>query len=142
MFRQCPIRERLVILGLVLVTMSCLTVPAGATTEDMDLLPVTEPTLCMICHLDNPNDSGSFALNSFGDAFLANGRIWDATLADMDSDGDTCLNGVELGDADGDGEADGNVSVLLSNPGDGSDCGGATVDALSWGTLKSLFNRD
>ena len=59
----------------------------------------------------------------------------------MDSDGDGCLNGVELGDADANGQADGNVTALQSNPGNGTDCGSNSVDSTTWTELKGLFNR-
>jgi len=134
------IRWNLVQLSVTLMVAVVLCSPARATVDDMDLLPVADPFLCLICHVSNPDQTGSTDLNSFGTAFLANGRVWDLTLASLDSDNDGCVNGVELGDADADGESDGNVSSLQSNPGDGTDCGGAGVDATSWGELKSLFD--
>jgi len=36
--------------------------------------------------------------NDFGMAFDANGRVWDATICQADSDGDGITNGAELGD--------------------------------------------
>ena len=114
---------------------------AGATEEDMAKLPLVEPFACLICHDSAEPQPASFALNDFGDDFLANARQWDADLANLDSDGDQCLNGVELGDTDADGEADGNVDVLQSNPGNGTDCGVNTVDPTTWTELKSLFDR-
>jgi hypothetical protein len=116
--------------------------PAAATEADQDQLPITEPFLCLLCHVDQAPDPQSFALNTFGSDYLANARTWDANLAAMDSDGDGCTNGVELGDADGNGESDGNVNRLQSNPGDGTDCGGASVDSRTWGELKALFDRN
>lgn len=114
---------------------------ASATEADMDLLPVVEPFLCLICHYQESPNAASFELNPFGLDFLANGRRWDASLAILDSDGDGCRNGVELGDADGSGWPDGNVSSLSSNPGVPGDCGGLVIDAHTWGTLKALFDR-
>jgi hypothetical protein len=116
-------------------------VPARATEADMAVLPVVEPFLCQICHVEENPSGGSFALNVFGDDFLANLRSWDAALAAIDSDGDGCSNGVELGDADGDGIADGNVQSLTSNPGQRGDCGELVIDSRTWGALKSLFDR-
>ncbi len=56
---------------------------------------------CITCH-NNP-DGGSGCMtppcfNPFGMAFDANGRLWDATLAAGDADGDGYTNGEELGD--------------------------------------------
>ena len=77
----------------------------------------------------------------FGVDFLQNDRIWDAELAQMDSDGDGCLNGVEVGDSDGDGEADGNVTVQVGNPGVIDDCDSESlVDERTWTQLKALFD--
>ncbi len=115
--------------------------PAAATELDLQQLPVTEPFQCLICHVSEPAQSGA-PLNAFGTDFLANLRTWDAGLASLDSDGDGCTNGVELGDVDGDGQSDGNVDQLQSNPGAANDCGGASVDSRTWGELKSLFDRN
>lgn len=130
-------RSTFCLVAILVVAVAC--VPAGATEADLAALPpVTEPFQCAICHVgDNTPD-----LNPFGEDFLANGRIWDAGLAALDSDGDNCANGVELGDADGDGQNDGNVDSLQSNPGVAFDCGGASVDSRTWGELKALFDRN
>jgi hypothetical protein len=129
-------------LAMVIATVVGFALPAVATESDLAQLPVTDPFRCLICHVDEAPSGGSFALNGFGADFLANARIWDASLAGLDSDGDNCTNGVELGDADGDGEADGNVDTLQSNPGDPADCGGSMVDNKTWGELKALFDRN
>ncbi|MEZ4387564.1 MAG: hypothetical protein R3D98_08295 [Candidatus Krumholzibacteriia bacterium] len=113
---------------------------ASATDADMALLPVTEPFLCAICHTSADPNPAVFELNSFGAAFLAEGRQWTVDLAAADADGDNCANGVELGDTDADGFADGNVTTLQSNPGNGTDCGVNTVDPTTWTELKGLFN--
>lgn len=113
---------------------------AHATPADMATLPVVTPFECLICHVEAGPDPASAALNLFGQDFLASGRIWNADLAALDSDGDGCLNGVELGDADGDGLADGNVETLASNPGDPNDCGRLGIDASTWGALKAMFD--
>ncbi|MGE0786095.1 MAG: MopE-related protein [Sandaracinaceae bacterium] len=56
---------------------------------------------CITCH-NNPNGGAGCmtppCFNPFGMAFNANGRVWNATLAMMDSDGDGFTNGEELGD--------------------------------------------
>lgn len=114
---------------------------AGATEADQALLPVVDPFQCLVCHTSVTPTALSHDLNLFGLDFLAAGRVWDADLAAEDSDGDGCLNGVELGDADADGQADGNVTTLQSNPGDGTDCGINSVDSTTWTELKGLFNR-
>jgi len=125
--------------GLVLVAGAVPT--AMATEADMAQLPVVTPFDCLLCHVQASPSTIDYDLNEFGNDFLANGRLWDGTLANMDSDGDGCLNGVELGDADGDGLADGNVTELQSNPGMAGDCGGLVIDARTWGALKALFDR-
>ncbi len=127
-------------LGLGLVLLGVET--AGATPQDMIELPVTTPNLCATCHvLDSPS-AGDAALNLFGLDFLENGRVWDSDLAQLDSDGDGCLNGVEVGDSDGDGVADGNVTEQAGNPGVRDNCGsGSLVDERTWDALKAMFDR-
>lgn len=121
----------------------CLTAPAAMATEaDMNMLPVVDPFRCAICHVEAAPSSAQHDLNVFGLDFLSNGRSWNAALAALDSDGDGCSNGVELGDANGDGIADGGVTELTSNPGVPGDCWGELViDARTWGALKALFDR-
>lgn len=131
------------IAAVALLPVICLWVnPAKATEEDMAQLAVIVPHLCAVCHiLDNPS-TGNAALNPFGVDFLENGRIWDTDLAQLDSDGDGCLNGVELGDSDGDGVPDGNVTQQSGNPGERDNCGsGSLVDERTWGALKAMFDR-
>ena len=115
---------------------------AAATETDMARLPLSEPFLCLACHSVETPQTGSAPLNLFGDDYLANGRVWDLNLASLDSDGDECNNGVEIGDADGNGEPDGNVEAQGSNPGVGDDCSpGGLVDERTWGALKAMFDR-
>jgi hypothetical protein len=126
----------------VLAVCACLSsLPGLATEVDQARLPVTVPNLCMSCHLvEQPNPS-NFELNPFGVDYLANGRIWDSNLANLDSDGDGCLNGVEVGDSDGDGHPDGNVESQAGNPGIPDECGsGSLVDEKTWGALKAMFD--
>lgn len=125
--------------ALALVVLLCQA--SSATEEDMALLPVVEPFLCAVCHSMDDPVAGRSELNVFGVDFLAAGRQWTSELAGADSDGDSCTNGVELGDIDADGVADGNVTALQSNPGDGTDCGVNSVDATTWTELKGLFDR-
>jgi len=114
---------------------------AGATEFDMAQLPVAAPNLCNTCHTSTQPVPSSFVLNLFGLDFLANGRLWDSNLAQLDSDNDGCLNGVEVGDSDGDGQPDGNVTVQSGNPGVADGCGsGSLVDEKTWGTLKAMFD--
>ncbi len=60
---------------------------------------------CITCH-NNPDGGSGCSMppcfNPFGMAFNGNGRMWNETLADMDSDGDGYTNGEELGDPEGD----------------------------------------
>ncbi len=115
--------------------------PVQATDVDMARLPVAEPNLCHSCHMTAQPTASDFTLNPFGVDYLANGRLWDSNLANQDSDGDGCLNGVEVGDSDGDGEPDGNVERQAGNPGVKDECGsGSLVDEKTWGALKAMFD--
>lgn len=135
-----PRKAMLTALGLGLATVCA--VPAAATEVDMLQLPVTLPNLCLACHVQSTPTSGNATLNAFGLDFLDNGRVWDSDLAQLDSDGDGCLNGVEIGDSDGDGSADGNVTEQASNPGVEDECGsGSIVDERTWDALKAMFDR-
>ncbi len=112
-----------------------------ATNLDMAKLPVVTPNLCLACHVAAAPTATNKALNVFGLDFRANGRIWDSNLAAIDSDGDGCLNGVEVGDSDGDGSPDGNVTSQAGNPGVADNCGsGPLVDEKTWGALKAMFD--
>jgi len=115
--------------------------PGLATEVDMARIPVSVPNLCLSCHMIDQPTAITFDLNPFGIDYLANGRIWDSNLANLDSDGDGCLNGVEVGDSDGDGEPDGNVESQAGNPGVPDECGsGSLVDEKTWGALKAMFD--
>ena len=57
---------------------------------------------CVTCHV-NLNGGGS--RNAFGDAFRANGHVWNPALASLDSDNDGYTNGQELGDPAGNPQA-------------------------------------
>lgn len=139
---RLPTPKRLVrLLAGAVVFLGASATAARATEADMARLPVTAPFECLACHTVSNPGPGSFALNPFGTDFLENGRIWDSNLAHLDSDGDNCLNGVEVGDSDGDGFADGNVQEQASNPGVDDDCGsGSLVDEKTWGALKAMFD--
>jgi hypothetical protein len=112
---------------------------AVATEEDMAQLPVVVPNLCLTCHNIMTPMPGETELNPFGADFLDNGRIWSPALAQLDSDEDGCLNGVEIGDVDGDGRADGNVDRQTGNPGIAGDCT-TVVGERTWTALKALFD--
>lgn len=127
--------------ALVMMVLMGLAGSARATEQDMAQLPLAEPFECLTCHTSENPGPGSFALNAFGDDFLQNGRLWDLNLAQMDSDGDNCLNGVEVGDSDGDGFVDGNVEEQAGNPGVADECGsGSLIDERTWGALKAMFD--
>ena len=111
------------------------------TDLDMLQLPVSAPNLCFTCHLDPSPTPGNTGLNPFGLDFLENGRVWDSNLAQLNSDDDACLNGVEVGDSDGDGEPDGNVDEQSGNPGVDDECGSSNlVDEKTWDALKAMFD--
>ena len=129
--------------AVVLATAVCAGLSGGtaarATELDMAELPVVSPFLCLSCHTRAEPAGGD--LNAFGTDFLDNSRIWDEYLAQLDSDGDGCLNGAEIGDVDGNGQADGNVTEQAGNPGVADDCGsGNLVDEQTWGALKAIFD--
>jgi hypothetical protein len=105
-------------------------------------LPSSASFGCANCHVGaTATQAPSVATNPFGDAFKTHAFTWDAALAGLDSDGDECANGVELGDADGNGQPDGHQIQQTSNPGL-VDCQPNTFDETTWGALKSLFNTN
>ncbi len=129
----------IVLVALVMVPV-CVTL-VQATDLDMLQLPVTSPHLCFACHTETSPTPGNNELNPFGLDFQENGRVWDSNLAQLNSDGDACLNGVEVGDSDGDGEPDGNVDEQSGNPGVVDDCGSNhLVDEKTWDALKAMFD--
>lgn len=128
------------IVGTIAVVAACAG-QARATNLDMSRLPVVVPNLCASCHTSASPTASSAGLNPFGLDFRANGRVWDSDLAALDSDGDGCLNGIEVGDSDGDGRADGNVTSQAGNPGVAGDCGsGPPFDETTWGAIKAMFD--
>ncbi len=136
-----PMAELAVRLTVLVVVLVMVASSAQATQQYMDRLPVVNPYLCLTCHtVENPS-GGDSTLNPFGTDFEINGRVWDYHLANLNSDGDGCLNGVEIGDSDGDGVADGNVTEQAGNPGVVDNCGsGSLVDEKTWDALKAMFD--
>lgn len=117
--------------------------PVWATQQLMEeQLPLHVPFGCINCHNEGAAPSaGDPALNVFGLDFAENDNIWDNYLARLDSDGDGCTNGAEVGDVDGNGERDNGVEEESSNPGLDGDCSSASVmDQATWGELKAMFN--
>ncbi len=132
------VRKQQLFLSLVAtVVVMVLAVPSGATIAYMNTLPVISPFECSNCHMSEAPSGEAVTLNDFGYDFLEWG--WGPDLAVMDSDGDGCHNGVEIGDSDGDGNPDNGVSDQSSNPGVG-DCSSASTDEMTWSALKDLFN--
>ena len=109
----------------------------------MQKLPAYERYRCLLCHTSESPTSLEHALNPFGQDFLDNNMVWDATLAQLNSDGDRCSNGAEIGDRDGDGVQDDGASQPreLSNPGNPADCT-APIDPATWGKIKEIFRRE
>ncbi|MHB8078028.1 MAG: hypothetical protein ACYDIE_02065 [Candidatus Krumholzibacteriia bacterium] len=125
---------------IVVLAVLALVAAVNANTTHMAQLPSSAKLGCANCHVNGTSSQApSVELNGFGRDFKNNGMVWNSTLAAMDSDGDRCLNGIELGDADGNGIPDAGQSVQTSNPGI-ADCQPSTLDETTWGALKSLFN--
>jgi len=116
--------------------------PAVSTDDAMRLLPSYNKFQCLLCHtVSNPTQQNN-GLNAFGRDFRDNGQVWNAALAGINSDGDRCTNGFELGDVEGDGIYDHSGEVLEhSNPGDGTDCSIA-VTRQTWGIIKEIFAEE
>ena len=71
---------------------------------------------CTNCH-----PTGTGPTNQFGKDFASHSHAWGASLADIDSDGDTFTNGTELQDPNGTwvkGQPAPGNSDLVTNPGD------------------------
>ncbi len=93
------------ILGMLLASM-WMVGSARATEADMWSLPSYEPARCQSCHRASEfelrsNPSLASQLNPFGVDWKTAGRVWGPDIAKLDSDGDRCLNGAELGDFTG-----------------------------------------
>jgi hypothetical protein len=121
-------------------TMLCLLLlltTATASQVDMQQLPAYDTYSCTICHTSEEYIDD---LNQFGVDYQSYGA-WDSYLAGLDSDGDGCTNGFELGDSDGNGELDFGNDAETGNPGAAGDCAaGSVVDEATWGSLKALFS--
>jgi hypothetical protein len=114
---------------------------AAGTNEQMMTLPAYGKYRCALCHTA-PTPNLDPTLNAFGNDFKDNGG-WGPTLAVMNSDGDRCTNGFEIGDRDGDGFYDNPAAeqVENGNPGDPNDCT-VSVDQSTWGIIKDLFRNE
>jgi hypothetical protein len=115
--------------------------PAAGESNQMAKLPSSSRFKCLICHLSPAPVPGSNELNPFGVDFQKNGNVWNRVLAQINSDGDNCVNGFELGDLDGDGFMDFGAEEENSNPGDRTDCSIA-LSEQTWGKIKELFKGD
>ncbi|MDO9695649.1 MAG: hypothetical protein Q7W56_13095 [Candidatus Latescibacteria bacterium] len=132
--------DRRLTIGSIAAVLVILCVSAASATEALQaVLPLSVPFACLNCHLTGTPTAANASLNDFGRAFLDNGSVWNRYLASLDSDGDGCTNGAELGDVDGNGQPDGSVTQESSNPGAAGDCSASTIDASTWGELKAMF---
>ncbi|UCG51137.1 MAG: hypothetical protein JSW58_13190 [Candidatus Latescibacterota bacterium] len=114
----------------------------ASTTESMIVLPAYNKYRCALCHTTGSPTEGEADLSVFGVDFRDNGKIWNRTLALLNSDNDKCLNGFELGDQDGDGVYDYAGEVMEhSNPSDSADCSIA-LNVSTWGVLKEIFRSE
>jgi hypothetical protein len=139
------------VLMLALLLSAAWVCPVGATEQDGRLLP-RNSFGCVNCHAaaDASFDSAGKApseLNDFGrdfrdgDGRASTRRTWSSWLAKVDSDGDGCLNGFELGDPQGTWDPVRDVpsdQPQEYNPGD-PDCSAASLTEKSWGILKAVF---
>jgi hypothetical protein len=116
---------------------------AVGTEAMMQKLPAYERYRCLLCHVTASPTPVQHNLNPFGNDFLNNNSLWDPTLAQLNSDGDRCSNGAEIGDRDGDGIHDDAAAQPreLSNPGNPSDCT-SPIDPATWGIIKEIFSRE
>lgn len=112
-----------------------------STPDLMTRLPAYGRFRCALCHTSSAPVSGSADLNVFGSDFQKNDKEWNAALAMLNSDGDRCSNGFELGDENGDGVLESKQTIERSNPSDGADCS-TTVDRETWGQIKELFRSE
>ena len=125
-------------LAIVPVMLTLLADPVSGTTTHMAKLPSAQRFQCLICHTTVSPVVGASELNPFGVDFQKNGNIWDRDLALLNSDGDKCANGFELGDMDGNGFLDAGIDEENSNPGNPKDCSIA-LSEQTWGKIKELF---
>ena len=116
-----------------------------ATSAQMQKLPAFNTSGCASCHGSNDatvdwEGSAPMDLNPFGQDWVDNERQWDEVLALLNSDGDACQNGFELGDPSGTWrEGQPHLSGdQPSNPGL-DDCSASPIDDASWGVLKAIF---
>ena len=134
-----------------LLPLALLAASAGASQPDLAALPTQPDFGCLSCH-NGPSATATTVpvaeatqLNLFGRDWLRGGRVWNATLAHENSDGDGCSNGYELGDPAGDWQpSDGYLPVPpaeLRNPGEPGDCL-LPIGDRSFGILKGLFGQD
>jgi hypothetical protein len=112
---------------------------ASASPLQMQKLPASNPFRCLNCHTTQDPVASTADLNSFGRDFQANGHRWDAILARLNSDSDSCTNGFEIGDQDGDGRLDVNVNAERHNPGAGDQDCTLQLNQEAWTALKKLF---
>ncbi len=130
----------------VLMMLLLLATPAWATDELMQQLPLHVPFRCDNCHLDvSIATLADPSLTVFGLDFTdpdIGDNTWNSYLANLDSDGDGCTNGAEIGDMDGNGRVDNGVVQESSNPGLDGDCSSTSFfEERTWGELKTMFNR-
>jgi hypothetical protein len=130
-------------LGVLLLVLVVPPQNVAGSEEAMKTLPAYERYRCALCHSNPVPTTEAADLNAFGKDFLDNGQAWNLTLASMNSDGDRCSNGSEIGDRDGDGEYDepGHRPRENSNPGNPSDCT-APIDPATWGIIKQIFSKE
>jgi len=122
-----------------------LAAPVSANQELQLSLPLHVPFTCDNCHEQGATPTLTApALNDFGLDFNdpeIGDNTWTSYLASLDSDGDGCTNGAEIGDVDGNGHADIGVVQESSNPGLAGDCSSASIfEEKTWGELKTMFN--
>lgn len=139
---------RVGLIAALVTTAVALASPVGATVTAQDKVPPNSFG-CTLCHAGTGVTATEVppavaaTLQPFGNDWVSlaadeSGRSWaDMVAQSMDSDGDLCSNGYELGDPDGNYFEDQQLEDRDQDP-NRDDCT-LPLDEQSWGNLKALF---
>lgn len=118
----------------IILSLLLIVVAAGAYSGWNSRIPNGEVNGCYNCHNIYPNQF-------YYDFRDVGGYQWNATLAAMDSDGDSYTNGEELLDPNGtwsEGDADPGDPAYVTNPNDVNDYP-TDIESSSLGEVKASF---